>query len=188
MSQSELLKQVATALDRHGIDYMVTGSMVSSMQGEPRATHDIDIVVKLCAEDVESLIEAFPPPNFYLNEKSMRDAVARQAMFNLIDTVEGDKVDFWMLTERPFDQSRFSRKHVDCVLGMDFNVSRPEDTILAKLEWGNRLGGSEKQFTDALRVYELQYQNLDFEYLNEWVSALSLENQWKRILDEAEIV
>ena len=45
MSQPELLKRVVQALDAAGIDYMVTGSIVSSLQGEPRATHDIDIVI-----------------------------------------------------------------------------------------------------------------------------------------------
>jgi len=34
-------------------------------------------------------------------------------------------------------------------------VSSPEDTILAKLRWANLSGGSEKQFIDALRVYEV---------------------------------
>ena len=34
--------------------------------------------------------------------------------------------------------------------GIVLKVSTPEDTILAKLRWARRYGGSEKQFTDAL--------------------------------------
>ena len=41
MSQQELLKKVVLTLDQNDIDYMLTGSLVSSMQGEPRLTHDI---------------------------------------------------------------------------------------------------------------------------------------------------
>jgi hypothetical protein len=40
-------------------------------------------------------------------------------------------------------------------------VSSPEDTILAKLRWADISGGSEKQFTDALRVFEVQQGNVD---------------------------
>jgi hypothetical protein len=43
---------------------------------------------------------------------------------------------------------------------------------LAKLRWAKLSGGSEKQFTDALRVYGLQYANLDKNYLKEWVDKL----------------
>ena len=48
MSQQELLKRVVKALDDARIDYMLTGPIVSSMQGEPRSTHDIDMVVEGC--------------------------------------------------------------------------------------------------------------------------------------------
>jgi len=40
MPQPELLKRVLSALEENHIDY-ITGSIVSSLQGEPRATHDI---------------------------------------------------------------------------------------------------------------------------------------------------
>ncbi len=45
MSQQALLKKVIQVLDRAGIKYMITGSIVSSLQGEPRSTHDIDMVI-----------------------------------------------------------------------------------------------------------------------------------------------
>lgn len=65
-------------------------------------------------------------------------------------------------------------------------VSSPEDTILAKLRWAKLSGGSEKQFTDALRVYEVQYGKLNIDYLKQWVKKLKVESLWKRIVDEAE--
>jgi hypothetical protein len=54
MSQSELLARVVRVLDAAGIDYMVTGSTVSSIQGEPRSTHDIDVVIALTAASVDA--------------------------------------------------------------------------------------------------------------------------------------
>lgn len=66
-------------------------------------------------------------------------------------------------------------------------VSSPEDTILVKLRWANLSGGSEKQFTDALRVYEVQYEKLDIDYLECWAKKLEIELLWNRLKDEAEV-
>jgi len=185
MSQQELLARVVQALNHAGIDYMVTGSLVSSLQGEPRSTHDIDFVISAKREMVGALIEAFPPPDYYLDQESVKEAVSRRDMFNLIDVKSGDKADFWILTDESFDLSRFARKYKEDVLGMTLKVSSPEDTILAKLRWAELSGGSEKQFVDALRVYEVQSGKLDMEYLEKWAKELSVHSYLQRIKNEA---
>lgn len=167
---------------------MVTGSVVSSLQGEPRSTHDIDLVVVLRKSMVQKLVEAFPPPDFYLSEASILDAIDTGGMFNVIDANEGDKIDFWMLTDESFDQSRFSRKYAEGVMGFSIQVSSPEDTILAKLKWAQLSGGSEKQFADALRVYEVQYGKLDLDYLADWAETLNVESALKRLQDVAQFL
>ena len=113
-------------------------------------------------------------------------AVSTSGMANLIDTVWGDTVDFWLLTETPFDLSRFARRYYEGLLGMQMAVSSPEDTILMKLRWSKMSGGSEKQFTDAVRVYEVQYEKLDRKYLQEWTLKLGLENEMDKLLFAAE--
>lgn len=186
MLQSKLLKKVLELLDLNGIDYMVTGSLVSSIQGEPRSTHDADIVVNITYSAIPILLDAFNPPSYYLSESAIRDAIDRKSMFNLLDTEEGDKVDFWMLTDDLFDQSRFNRKYEEIIQGLAMKISRPEDTILKKLHWGKLSGGSEKQFKDALRVYEIQYEILDLGYLNAWAQTLGVEESWQRLINEAQ--
>lgn len=185
MPQSQLLKRVAGLLDGSGISYMLTGSLASSLQGEPRATHDIDLVVELGVSEVSTLAGAFPPPDYYLSDSAAQQAVRRKSMFNLIETATGDKVDFWILRETPFDRSRFSRRRRESVFGFTIWVSSPEDTILMKLKWAKDSGGSEKQFGDALRVYEVQYATLDGGYLEEWIDRLGLAQLWNRLRSEA---
>lgn len=188
MSQPELLKRVVAVLDAAGIDYMLSGSLVSSLQGEPRSTHDIDIVVSISPTAAEKLLAAFGPPDFYLDRAAVASAIAQGSMFNLLDVNEGDKVDFWMLTDDPFDQSRFARKYGHNFAGLPINVSRPEDTILMKLRWAELSGGSEKQFVDALRVYEVQHHQLDQPYLALWAAKLNIQPLWDRLKREAQIV
>ena len=185
MSQSELLIKVIGALEAANAPYMLTGSYASSLQGEPRLTHDIDVVVILTPAAAQSLLQAFPPPDYYLDETAVKDAIARKSQFNLLDVTGGDKVDFWLLTDGAFDQSRFSRRYVEEFEGQRLHVSRPEDTILMKLRWAEMAGGSEKQFGDALSVYELQLPTLNLAYLEHWARALNVVELWKRLKREA---
>jgi len=187
MSQSELLKKVIEALDRAQTEYIVTGSVVSSLQGQPRSTHDIDLVVALKTTVIDKLIAAFPAPRFYLNRDSIVEAIRAKDMFNLLEADSGDKVDFWILTDSEFDQSRFSRRYVEEFEGVKICVTSPEDTILAKLRWARLSGGSEKHFTDALRVYELQSSKLDMDYLNLWVNKLDILPLWQKLREQAQV-
>jgi len=175
-------------LDALGIQYMVSGAVASSLQGEPRATHDIDLVVELDMAMAKRLVEAFHPSDFYLDQAAVEDAIGKRGMFNLIQVGTGDKVDFWMLTDTPFDRSRFARRYAEEFMGARVFVSSPEDTILVKLWWAKLSGGSEKQFTDALRVYEVQFEKLDHEYLRRWAEELSVAPMLARIQAEAETV
>ena len=65
-------------------------------------------------------------------------------------------------------------------------MSRPEDTILMKLKWATASGGSEKQFVDALRVYEVQHGRLDPSYLDAWAARLAVTALLSRLRAEAE--
>ncbi|MFI5188058.1 MAG: hypothetical protein ACHQF0_15110 [Chitinophagales bacterium] len=186
MLQPKLLKKVLAILDENHIDYMVTGSLVSSMQGEPRATHDADILVNITSSLIPVLISNFIPPDYYLSEDAIKEAIQHKSMFNLLDTMEGDKVDFWILTDDPFDQSRFERKYEEKMLGISMKISTPEDTILMKLRWAKLSGGSEKQFTDALRVYEVQFGKLDLAYIESWATNLNLKELWEKLKQEAQ--
>jgi hypothetical protein len=186
MSQSELLKRVIGALEATNTPYMLTGSYASSLQGEPRLTHDIDLVVAITPSAARSLSLEFPAPDYYLDEIAVAEAVGRKSQFNLLDIRNGDKVDFWMLTDEPFDQSRFARRYVEEFEGQRLHVSRPEDTILMKLRWAELSGGSEKQFGDARSIYELQRNSLDLSYMEQWARSLGVTGLWERIKSEAD--
>ena len=133
MSQQKLLNKVIERLEGAKIEYMITGSVESSFHGEPRSTHDIDVVVTIKDADILKLTKVFYPPRFYLDKESMAAAIKNKDMFNLIDAEEGDKVDFWILTDDPFDQSRFARRQKEKAMGIHMQVASPEDMILVKL-------------------------------------------------------
>ncbi len=186
MAQEELLARVVHHLEASKIEYMLTGSIVSSLQGEPRSTHDIDVVVVLGEEAIPAFLNAFPSPQYYCDELMVRDAIARKSVFNLLEINAGDKVDFWLLTEEAFDRSRFARRRKEALFGFEGCISSPEDTILQKLKWSALSGVSQRQFKDAVSVYELQFRVLDMAYIIQWVERLGVQSLWKRLLEEAQ--
>src|SRR5262249_57174797 len=92
MSQQELLAPVTRVLADAGIDYMMTGSVASGLPGEPRSTQDIDLVVAMPAAAIPHLLKAFPPPDYYLSEESVRDAIRGRSMFNSLSLADGNKI------------------------------------------------------------------------------------------------
>ncbi len=186
MLQQQLLTTVVQTLATANIEYVLTGSIVSSLLGEPRSTHDIDIlVVALQEESIKKLVETFQQPNYYLDEESIIDALKHKSMFNLIDIQSGYKVDFWILTDDAFDVSRFSRRMQKKIYDTNVFITTSEDTIIAKLRWAKLSGGSAQQLKDATRIFEVQYRKLDIQYLELWITTLELHNEWNHLLKSA---
>ena len=68
-------------------------------------------------------------------------------------------------------------------MGHDTFVATPEDVILTKLEWCKLSGGSDKQFNDALGVYEVQVDNLDMEYIYKWSEYLGIRYLLDKLIE-----
>lgn len=186
MSPFRLLKEVISKLEISEIPYMLTGSIVSSLQGVPRSTHDIDFVISISEKDIEKIINNFSKEDFYYNKETIKEAVNKRSQFNLISQKYGDKIDFWLLMDTDFDRSRFSRRQRIRIMDFDTYVSAPEDTILEKLYWSKLSGGSKKHYLDALRVYELQMEILDMDYLEEWARKIDVSPLLSSIKNDIE--
>lgn len=66
MQPANLFQVFTDRLNQLGFEYMVTGSVAGMIYGEPRITHDIDIVLRLVFKDIETLVSAFPAADFYV--------------------------------------------------------------------------------------------------------------------------
>jgi hypothetical protein len=185
MRERELLRRLVGALERSGSPYLLTGSFVSSLQGYSRAVGNLDLVVRLGANGVRELKEAFPPPDFALEEQAALAALERGESFALEDLRGGGRVDFWPASDSPFDRSRFQRRYVEEYQGLRLQLCSPEDTILVKLYWGVHSGQAARQAEDALGVYEMQHGRLDKAYLRCWAAELGVATQLEKLESEA---
>lgn len=75
---------------------MLTGALAVSYYGEPRTTHDIDVVIAVSAADIARISAALAPDSF-LREESIRAALREASVFDVVHRETGLKVDFLIL-------------------------------------------------------------------------------------------
>jgi hypothetical protein len=99
-------------------------------------------------------------------------------MFNVIDIASGWKIDFIIRKNRPFSRSEFTRRMKLTLLDVPVFVASPEDTIVAKLEWSQQSGGSQRQRRDVAGILATIGDQLDRAYVEQWIRDLGLDDEW----------
>ena len=90
----------------------------------------------------------------------------------------GWKVDIIIRKNRTFSREEFARRVKVTLLDVPVHVASAEDTIVAKLEWSKRSGGSERQRRDIAGIIATIGQELDRTYVERWVHELELGDEW----------
>lgn len=173
--------KVARTLEALGIEYVLGGSLASSLQGEPRSTNDIDFALRLEERHVP-LLAARLGPDFSVDEVSLRDAVRRRSSDNIFFLPTVLKIDLFVRGGPAFDESELSRRQLQAIRGDECAyVPTPEDTVLRKLIWF-RLGGevSDRQWRDVLGVLRLSGDRFDWTYLRQWAVRLNVDDLLRR--------
>jgi hypothetical protein len=96
---------VARAVESCGGEYFVGGSVASSLQGEPRATNDIDFVLSLPLGRVRSFCEALGP-DFEVDADMLETALARASTASAFFLPLVTKIDFQRWTWRTWTRGR----------------------------------------------------------------------------------
>ena len=186
MTPDDVFRRVIGALERAGIPYMLTGSFASSYHGSPRATQDIDVVVAPSADQLRALIRSLPTAEYYVDEDAAFEAQRNEGQFNIVDFASGWKVDLIIRKARPFSRQEFDRREVADFHGLQVAIATVEDVLLAKLEWA-KLGQSQRQIEDIARLLKVRANELNRQYLANWIPQLGLGAQWEAACREAGI-
>jgi hypothetical protein len=183
VDQAELLRKMATTLEKLGVPYAVVGSTASTVYGEPRFTNDIDIVLDLHSRDVTAFCSEFPSPEYYLSRPAVEAAVNRRFQFNIIHPSSGLKVDCILVGDSEFDRNQIQRalrvERTEVAYAVQF--ATPEDVILKKMEYF-KLGQSEKHTRDICGILRAQGDRIDREYIRTWAAKMGLTEIWEAIL------
>jgi len=181
-SALDVALRVAAALDEAGCEYFVGGSVASSLQGEPRATNDIDIVVAMMPHRIREFVKRLGP-DFEVDEEALRDALMRGSCANIFYLPMVTKIDIFALGSGKYDEVEFNRRRKIRVQssGEELYVKAPEDTVLRKLLW-YRDGGevSSKQWRDVIEVLRVSASEMNHHYMRTWAEKLKIEGLLSR--------
>ena len=166
----DFLQTIIAFLHKEEISYMLSGSVALSIYTLPRSTRDFDLIVNLKDSDIEKLAAAFSE-GYYCDTDSIKDAIERKGMFNIIDHATGFKADFIILKDEPFRQQEFKRKEKADFLGIPLYVVSAEDLLISKIIWIQDIQ-SGIQMEDIKQLKSIE--GLDWEYINKWITYLDL--------------
>jgi hypothetical protein len=180
LSESDIVVQkLAAAFEALGIEYMVGGSIASSIHGIPRFTQDVDLVARFGSEPpIEELVRCLEN-EFYVDADMIRDAITHRSSFNVIYLVTMTKADVFVPEETAWKESEWSRRRREPI-GSEGDsapvmVASPEDMVLQKLLWYRMTGErSDRQWGDVQGILKVQGEALDFAYLRHWAAELEL--------------
>lgn len=185
MQEPDLFLVFVEPLNRAGIPYMVTGSIAGIFYGEPRMTHDVDMVVELDSRRIGDFVALFPSDEFYCPPEAVIRAEVRRdtrGHFNLIHLASGFKADIYPVGRDPLHTWAIERRRAEKMAGIEVLMAPPEYVILRKLQFYQE-GGSDKHLRDIRSMLELSAPVIDRNELEARVSQLGLSAIWNELTE-----
>jgi hypothetical protein len=170
----EVLRMVTTRLKEAGFAYMLTGSMAMNFYGEARMTHDIDLVIRMRATDVEWILALFSR-DFDVDEAAVARAIVTDRVFNLVHRDTRVRVRCVVLKDAPHPHEEFERRREALIGDIPAMIVSPEDLILSKLV-GAPETGSTFHMEDVRELLRTR-TDLDAQYLDQWAPQLGVADR-----------
>jgi hypothetical protein len=180
MPEANLFLMFTQRLNALGVPYMVSGSVAVIIYGEPRLTHDVDLIVLLDREHIARLPEVFPLAEFYCPPTEVIEVEAareQRGHFNIIHQETGFKADIYLSGQDPLHPWGLARARRLEVEGQVVVVAPPEYVIVRKLEY-YREGGSEKHLRDIRSMLDTSPDAIDRAHLEQQITTRGLQEAW----------
>ncbi|NOY92689.1 MAG: hypothetical protein GXP55_15985 [Deltaproteobacteria bacterium] len=183
-SLRRFLELITGWLDAANIPYMLAGSFASTLHGRPRSTQDVDLVIDPTEHSIREFVGSIPPERGYVDLSAALTALRARDMFNVIDLDTGWKADLIVRKARRFSVREFERRRRAEWQGLSVYVASPEDVVLSKLEWCRLSGGSQRQLADVAGVVAALGEQLDVQYIEQWLDPLRVRTEWAQVKGE----
>lgn len=181
MQQANLFLIFLDRLNKAKLSYMVTGSAASIIYGEPRMTHDIDLVLELHVENVQNFINLFPSNKFYCpSEETIKTEIARQTNghFNIIHHETGFKADIYLTGQDQLHRWAMMNRNKVNIGQSEIAIAPPEYVIIRKLQYYKE-GSSTKHLRDINRMMKISGETIDKHALEQMIKKYDLLDEWK---------
>ena len=185
---ASFLKLVIEALEAAKVEYLIGGAIAEWAWGEPRATQDLDLVVKIPIKAINKLSKELKKRGMLIPAEIIFDSILEDRAdipINAIHMYSGLKADLYPVREGDeLRQSAFQRREK-----VDYGppirkvyIHSPEDLILYKLMYFG-LSQQSKHSRDIAAILKSKKNELDVDYIEQWAAQLGLSSLWKQMLD-----
>lgn len=182
MHQANFFIVFVKKLNELNLQYMVTGSVASIIYGEPRITHDIDIVIELKPKSFSDFLNTFSMPDFYCPNQSVIEneiSQKKNGHFNIIHLETGFKADIYFFEDDLGLWAVKNRNKVE-MDGCSVWIAPIEYVVIRKLEFFKE-GGSEKHLRDIRNMIYVSENKIDMDFLLNNIEQYDLLDIWKEI-------
>jgi len=188
MREHDLFLVFIKPLNKLKIRYMVTGSVACIIYGEPRLTHDMDLVLKMSLQEAERFTSAFPLDHFYCPPLEVVKLEAGRRMrghFNLIHHDTGFKADVYLSGQEEIHRWALDNRKQIYFEDEPLWLAPVEYVIIRKLEYF-REGESEKHLNDIKGMLSVSSDQINFKELEKRINTKGLEKYWNKVLPDYE--
>jgi len=179
------LEHVWDTLEPTNVPMALMGGLAAAAWGHVRATHDVDLLVAVQANEFDRVAEALTAGGLRPKGRELiRDLGTMriaQFLYEPPDSFVDVQVDL-LLAECEYQRSALARRVPTLLEGMSRNldVLSCEDLVLHKL-----LAGRIVDRADAAALVRANRPGLDFDYMRVWIAKLDVAKPWNEIWSEA---
>ena len=180
MEENDPILIIIDAFAEYRIPYMLVGSYSSNLHGVARNTEDADFVVELGDLPISTIASKIVH-QFRLEPQMGFETVTGHSRWIFHHKTSGFKVEMFLLVGDEFDQQRFARRERHQFCGRACWFQSAEDVIINKIRWARK-----KDIFDVVAVMKVQFERLDWAYIEKWCDAFSRTKILNRLKLEAQ--
>jgi hypothetical protein len=180
------IRMVIDALEAAGVEYLVGGAVAVWVWGEPRATQDLDLVVKIPLDAVNALSKELEKRGMLVPPEMITEIIAEDRADLAINAIHGHsgyKAELFPVREDDeLRKKAFARRRK-----LDFGpelgkiyVHTPEDLIVYKLIYFS-LSQQTKHLRDIGSILLSMGDEVDISYIEDWAKQKGLIALWEEI-------
>jgi len=168
--------KVIKFLEKYKIPYFIIGGIAAGVLGEPRATGDVDINIKLKKNFIKDFLRYADKAGFTFDESEVMQKVKETGTFKF--WYGGFHIDF-IISSTQLEENALKRMCRIKLFGIMANFPSPEDLLLSKIVSGRAI-----DIFDAENIAKRYQGKLDKKYLLDWAMKLSDQAEDLRIYNE----
>jgi len=176
MTIEKIFTKIVKFLEKYEFSYLIIGGIAAGIMGEPRATGDIDINIKIKKTAIKNFLIWVQNEGFTYDQRDVIKRIKKTGTFQILC---GDlHIDF-LIASTKFEENAMKRSGRIKLFGIEANFPSPEDLILFKI-----IPSRPIDKIDIANIVLCHKEKLDKKYLLDWAMKLSNQAEDIRIYND----